>query len=52
MSHTKIYRMCLLSVVVLTVIGGIFYYTNYVENEITVTEGTLVQLWEPEKMAA
>ncbi len=52
MRHTKIYRMCLLSVVVLTVIGGIFYYTNYVENEITVTEGTLVQIWEPEEMAA
>lgn len=43
MSHTKIYRLCLLSVVILTIIGGIFYYVNYVENETTITEGTLVQ---------
>lgn len=43
MSHTKIYRLCLLSLVILTIIGGIFYYVNYVENETKVTEGTLVQ---------
>lgn len=43
MSHTKIYRLCLLSLVILTIIGGIFYYVNYVENEAEVMEGTLVQ---------
>lgn len=43
MSHTKIYRLCLLSVVILTIIGGIFYYINYVEKEVSVREGTLVQ---------
>ncbi|WP_158024898.1 hypothetical protein [Roseburia sp. 499] len=43
MSHTKIYRLCLLSVVILTIIGGIFYYVNYVENETAIREGTLVQ---------
>lgn len=43
MSHTKIYRLCLLSLVLITIIGGIFYYVNYVENEREVMEGTLVQ---------
>lgn len=43
MSHTKIYRLCLLSVVLLTIIGGIFYYVNYVENETSIKEGTLVK---------
>lgn len=43
MSHTKIYRLCLLSVVILTIIGGIFYYVNYVKSETSITEGTLVQ---------
>ena len=47
MSHTKIYRLCLLSVVMLTILGGIFYYVNYVKNEISVKEGTLVQQTAP-----
>lgn len=42
MSHSTIYRVCLLIVVVLTIIGGIFYYINYMENHTKVTEGTLV----------
>ena len=42
MSHSTIYRICLLVVVVLTIIGGIFYYINYTENNTRVTEGTLV----------
>ena len=42
MSHSTIYRICLLVVVVLTIIGGIFYYINYMENHTKVTEGTLV----------
>ncbi|MEY8389887.1 hypothetical protein D3Z36_09420 [Lachnospiraceae bacterium] len=42
MSHSTIYRICLLVVVVLTIIGGIFYYINYMENHTRVTEGTLV----------
>ena len=42
MSHSTIYRVCLLVVVVLTIIGGIFYYINYMENHTKVTEGTLV----------
>lgn len=42
MRHSTIYRMCLLAVVILTIAGGIFYYVNYVENQATVTEGTLV----------
>lgn len=46
MSHSTIYRICLLSVVILTIIGGIFYYVNYVENQTSVTEGTLVRQWE------
>lgn len=52
MSHTKIYRLCLLSVVILTIIGGIFYYVNYVENESSIKEGTLVQNWEFRQEAA
>ena len=42
MSHSTIYRICLLVVVILTIIGGIFYYINYMENHTKVTEGTLV----------
>ena len=43
MSHSTIYRICLLVVVILTIIGGIFYYVNYVESQVKVTEGTLVR---------
>lgn len=42
-NHSIIYRICLLAVVILTIAGGIFYYVNYVENQSTVTEGTLVR---------
>lgn len=42
MSHSTIYRICLLVVVILTIIGGIFYYVNYMEGQVKVTEGTLV----------
>lgn len=42
MSHSTIYRICLLVVVILTIIGGIFYYINYTKNHTRVTEGTLV----------
>ncbi len=50
-SHSTIYRICLLAVVILTIAGGIFYYVNYVENQTTVTEGTLVKAeeWTAEK---
>lgn len=42
MSHSTVYRICLLVVVILTIIGGIFYYVNYMESQVKVTEGTLV----------
>lgn len=42
MSHSTIYRICLLVVVILAIIGGIFYYVNYLESQAKVTEGTLV----------
>lgn len=42
MSHSTVYRICLLVVVILTIIGGIFYYVNYMESQVDVTEGTLV----------
>ena len=42
MSHSTVYRICLLVVVVLTIIGGIFYYVNYMDRHRKVTEGTLV----------
>ena len=42
MSHSTVYRICLLVVVVLTIIGGIFYYINYVKKSTQITEGTLV----------
>lgn len=42
MSH-KLYRMCLLSVVILAIVGGIFYYLNYVKDETDITDGTLVR---------
>lgn len=42
MSNSTIYRICLLVVVILAIIGGIFYYVNYLESQAKVTEGTLV----------
>ena len=43
MSHSTIYRICLLVVVILTIIGGIFYYIHYMEENTKITEGTLVK---------
>lgn len=48
-SHSTIYRICLLAVVVLTIAGGIFYYVNVVEKQATVTEGTLVWSVKPKE---
>ncbi|MCI8483144.1 MAG: hypothetical protein HFH41_02250 [Lachnospiraceae bacterium] len=48
-SHSTIYRICLLAVVILTITGGIFYYVNYVANQNTITEGTLVRAWSLEE---
>ncbi len=48
MGH-KIYRICLLSVVILAIVGGIFYYLNYVRDRSDITEGTLVnsrEFWD------
>ena len=42
MSH-KLYRMCLLSVVIAAIVGGIFYYLNYVRQDVDITDGTLVK---------
>ncbi|MFP3155892.1 hypothetical protein LQZ18_16025 [Lachnospiraceae bacterium ZAX-1] len=43
MSHT-LYRICLLSVALIVIIGGIFYYLNYVQREDSpIVEGTLVR---------
>lgn len=42
MSH-KVYRLCLLSVALIAIIGGIFYYLNYAKKSQMVTDGTLVQ---------
>lgn len=42
MSH-KIYRICLLTVLVAAIAGGIYYYMNYVQKETDITEGTMVQ---------
>lgn len=47
-SHSTIYRICLLAVIVLTIAGGIFYYVNVVEKQATVTEGTLVWNVQPD----
>ncbi len=43
MEH-KIYRICLLSVVILAIVGGIFYYLNYVQKGTEIMEGTLVRM--------
>lgn len=42
----KIYRICLLSVVVIAIVGGILYYLNYVKPEPDITDGTLVWMKE------
>ncbi len=49
MSH-KLYRMCLLSLLILAIVGGIFYYLNYVQDHTEITEGTLVR--QEEEMLA
>ncbi len=46
MGH-KVYRICLLTVVLIAIVGGIFYYLNYVREESDIQSGTLVQ-WEAE----
>lgn len=40
--NRKIYRICLLSVVVIAIVGGIFYYMNYAKPKPDITDGTLV----------
>jgi predicted secreted protein len=39
----KFYRKCLLSVVILAIIVGIFYYLNYAQKQNSYSEGTLVK---------
>lgn len=39
----KTYRICLLSVVILAIVVGIFYYLNYVQDKAEITEGMLVR---------
>ena len=45
MSH-KLYRVCLLSLLIIAIVGGIFYYLNYVQDQSDITEGTLVRQTE------
>ena len=47
MKH-KTYRICLLSLVVLAVIGGIFYYVNCVSGKEEGIKGTFVERVIPE----
>lgn len=51
MSH-KLYRMCLLSVVILAIVGGIFYYLNYAKEKTEITDGTLVRNEQAEHLRA
>lgn len=51
MGH-KIYRICLLSVVIIAIVGGIFYYLNYVQKGTEIHEGTLVKLEESVQAAS
>ena len=44
----KRYRICLLSLVVVAVIGGIFYYMNYVSRDEESQKGTFVERIIPE----
>ena len=44
----KTYRICLLSLVVLALIGGIFYYFNGEENQAQTVDGTFVEQVVPE----
>ena len=49
MSH-KIYRLCLLSVVMIAIVTGIFYYLECVQKEAEITEGTFVKHLEWENL--
>lgn len=39
----KTYRICLLSLVILAVVGGIFYYRNMEQNQLQAVDGTFVE---------
>lgn len=39
----KTYRICLLSLVILAVVGGIFYYRNVEQNQLQAVDGTFVE---------
>jgi hypothetical protein len=39
----KTYRICLLSLVILAVVGGIFYYRNVEQNQLQTVDGTFVE---------
>lgn len=39
----RTYRICLLSLVILAVVGGIFYYRNMEENQAQTVDGTFVE---------
>jgi len=43
----KLYRICLLSIAVIAIVGGIFYYLNHTKDEPDTTDGTLV--WHMEE---
>lgn len=45
----RTYRICLLSLVILAVVGGIFYYRNMEESQAQTVDGTFVEAL-PEQM--
>lgn len=48
----KTYRICLLSLVILALIGGIFYYYNMEESHAQTLDGTFVEAMPEETMDA
>ena len=44
--YRKVYRLCLLAVVIMAIAGGIYYYLHYSQRQSDITEGTLVQMGE------
>lgn len=48
--NQKKYRICLLSLLIIAVVGGIFYYRNLAGNKAQAVDGTFVRMFENDNL--
>ncbi len=48
--NRKKYRICLLSLLIIAVVGGIFYYKNMEGNKAQAVDGTFVRMLENDSL--